>query len=270
MSPSNSVVRLGGLCFTGPDRRNFAAAFGLLIILSIAFVAYTCPFLVRLLPVGVGIPVVVVGVLLVAFTVAAFVATAYSDPGVVPRQPPVEEKPFRHFVRQTTAAVNGFELTRKFCETCNIYRPPRCTHCSVCDNCVLEFDHHCPWVGNCVGQRNYRFYLLFLWSTLATCAYVFVCCALHVALAWARMSFLYALAFSHVSVVIMLFIVVASCFVGVLAVYHCSLICTDETTYERIKGVYRYGNPYKRPCPINCWHKFCGGLRPRTTAFFSL
>lgn len=115
MSPSNSVVRLGGLCFTGPDRRNFAAAFGLLIILSIAFVAYTCPFLVRLLPVGVGIPVVVVGVLLVAFTVAAFVATAYSDPGVVPRQPPVEEKPFRHFVRQTTAAVNGFELTRKFC-----------------------------------------------------------------------------------------------------------------------------------------------------------
>jgi len=219
------------------------------------------------MPLGASVPLVAVAVLLVAFSIASFVATAYSDPGVVPRQPPVDEKPFRHFKRQTMAAVNGFELTRKFCETCNLYRPPRCTHCSVCDNCVLEFDHHCPWVGNCVGRRNYRFYLLFLWSMLATCAYAFCCGAVHLATAWAGESFLHALLFAHVSAVLMVCAVVAAGFVGVLAVYHCSLIFTDETTYERLKGIYRFGNPYRRPFLKNCFRKFCGGLEPRSTAF---
>ncbi|KAB5527242.1 hypothetical protein DKX38_021089 [Salix brachista] len=54
---------------------------------------------------------------------------------------------------------------RAFCNYCQNGKPPRCHHCSVCQRCVLKMDHHCVWVVNCVGARNYKFFLLFLLST---------------------------------------------------------------------------------------------------------
>jgi len=48
----------------------------------------------------------------------------------------------------------GYLDTLKKCVSCNILRPPRSSHCSICDVCVEKFDHHCPFIGQCIGKNN--------------------------------------------------------------------------------------------------------------------
>ena len=53
----------------------------------------------------------------------------------------------------------------RYCDTCNIFRPPtRCSHCYTCEACVMGFDHHCVWLGTCIGARNYSPFIMFIFS----------------------------------------------------------------------------------------------------------
>jgi len=65
------------------------------------------------------------------------------------------------------------------CRTCLIKRPPKASHCSICDNCVMEFDHHCYFLGNCIGARNAKhFYLFFVFGAFALIA-IIITCSIH-------------------------------------------------------------------------------------------
>jgi len=57
----------------------------------------------------------------------------------------------------------------RYCVTCNIWRPPRASHCSICGFCFERFDHHCAVLGTCIARDNHRFFVAFLLTASAAC-----------------------------------------------------------------------------------------------------
>ena len=53
-------------------------------------------------------------------------------------------------------------IWKKKCSRCKEIKPARTSHCMMCDQCVFQMDHHCPWVNNCLGIDNYRYFLLYI------------------------------------------------------------------------------------------------------------
>ena len=55
----------------------------------------------------------------------------------------------------------------KKCDKCNIIIPKslKVGHCIYCNICIKNYDHHCPWIGKCVGRyTKFPFYLFLLFS----------------------------------------------------------------------------------------------------------
>jgi palmitoyltransferase ZDHHC9/14/18 len=104
--------------------------------------------------------VMIFGVILPIMCSLALLKTAFTDPGIIPRKDTSNKDPMWLQTmpmppRYQDICVDGTTVRFKFCSTCRIFRPPRSFHCPICDNCVERFDHHCPWIGTCIGSRNY-------------------------------------------------------------------------------------------------------------------
>ncbi|CAD8212537.1 unnamed protein product [Paramecium pentaurelia] len=62
--------------------------------------------------------------------------------------------------------LNYVAKSEKSCQLCTLIKEQGTYHCSKCDICVRGYDHHCPWVGKCIGEANIIEFQMFLLSLL--------------------------------------------------------------------------------------------------------
>lgn len=193
------IIFCGGRLVLGPDVKNVVVTLVLTVAPMVLFFVFVGRYLMKDFPHHGGIAIMVMAVIHTFFVSIVFffpsesismhlkvflmlslnnliqfmlknhqvitclLLTTCRDPGILPRNDRKELiESEENGTRQLTIdeIVNGKIVKRKYCDTCHFYRPLRCSHCSVCNNCVERFDHHCPWLGQCVGKVGY-FFLLF-------------------------------------------------------------------------------------------------------------
>ncbi|CAI9537238.1 unnamed protein product [Staurois parvus] len=125
------------------------------------------------------------------------------------------------------------------CPKCCSIKPDRAHHCSVCKRCIRKMDHHCPWVNNCVGENNQKFFVLFTMYIALISLHALVMVGFHFLYCfeedWTKCS-----SFSPPTTVILLILL---CFEGLLFLIFTAVmfgtqvhsICTDETGIEQLK-----------------------------------
>merc|ERR1712007_23874 len=152
---------MGGMRILGPLLMFIALAL-------ISFVTYT--YFTSLLPLMVQktlirkVVTTFVGLFLVTNMLYNYLKASCTDPGIPPE----------YNVVWSPEACDEGGLKPKQCSKCKPPRvkPTRAHHCSVCRRCVLRMDHHCPWINNCVGFCNHRYFCLFILYLVLCCAFV--------------------------------------------------------------------------------------------------
>eukprot|EP00933_Yihiella_yeosuensis_P063892 TRINITY_DN67141_c0_g1_i1.p1 TRINITY_DN67141_c0_g1~~TRINITY_DN67141_c0_g1_i1.p1 ORF type:complete len:360 (-),score=59.42 TRINITY_DN67141_c0_g1_i1:151-1230(-) len=111
--------------------------------------------------------------LLTTMLLICYVRSILTHPGEIPDNDPKWEYLPRDSRFANAAPVSLQEVKksgeRRHCKWCGKYKPDRCHHCRVCKTCILKMDHHCPWIYNCVGFANYKFFFLLLFYSVLDC-----------------------------------------------------------------------------------------------------
>ena len=172
----------------------------------------------------------------------------FTDPGIIPRM-----KDFTDWSPKNVSVkrvVNGHILIYTFCYTCMVWRPPRTSHCAVCDNCTERFDHHCLWLGICIGKRNYKFFYTYLF-TLNITALLEIGYSIYLIVSSVKddegkkENFRLLIIICN-SIVIFIDLMFEVFFLGKLFILHTYLLFKNATFYEYFKKKFPFTNPFTK------------------------
>ena len=139
-----------------------------LVLTSLVMASYYCcliPYLLDLCSEFWVLFHLVLGHYLLVNITFHYVMAVRTNPGVVINSAKVDPKDVAYYRRNYTTRI---------CKHCHRVKPPRAYHCSICRQCVIKMEHHCPWINNCVGVLNHKFYLLFCWFMWVGTGYMLV------------------------------------------------------------------------------------------------
>ena len=188
---------------------------------------------------------------LAALTLAALGRTVFTDPGTPPpaarwlelpayRGRPLEA-PSRAPAARETSPPRLLRAQRavRWCRHCQTHKPDRTHHCRVTHQCVLRFDHYCPWVSQPVGWHNHKYFFLFTFWCAWLCAVALgtLLLALSVRVGWN---------FEHWGALeVQMAVVIFMCFLFALTLFgfsgmHAWLLLRNQTTLEQMKNDRRW------------------------------
>jgi len=207
---------------------NHVASIAVVIALSIINISHYVIRYTELMGYAQGIVAMIVYYFLVVQTLVCFVRVCGTSPG----------RPRELLERGLPSMQSGLTKSGKamrMCNKCQCFKPDRCHHCSDCQACTLKMDHHCPWVNNCVGFNNYKFFVLFLVNAALACGYTIG--LLIYAIVQRPTSDLEGWEISSIVNVALVGLFGIGVF-GLMG-YHLNLMSTNQTTIEQLKN----GNP---------------------------
>ncbi|KAF2935338.1 hypothetical protein DAI22_04g225200 [Oryza sativa Japonica Group] len=142
--------------------------------------------------------------------------------------------------------------TRDFtCSYCRLIQPPRTKHCHDCDKCVLQFDHHCVWLGTCIAKRNYCRFWWYIFEqtvlTVWTVAFYIQFFYLGIVVSWWKFA---------IGIVLLVALILILVVLLPLLIFHAYLALTNQTTYEIAR---RKRISYLREVPSRV-HPFSKGI----------
>uniref|UniRef100_A0A7S4QDA7 Palmitoyltransferase n=1 Tax=Alexandrium monilatum TaxID=311494 RepID=A0A7S4QDA7_9DINO len=107
------------------------------------------------------------GALSVFCSSEALLRCAFIDPGILQPHP---NSPGGNVQPMQMLPARG----ERRCSACMITQPKGAMHCEFCHVCVAGWDHHCPWMGKCIGQSNLNAFYAFLCTSLTSLAYILI------------------------------------------------------------------------------------------------